>query len=222
GGSEGRGDEEVADIDVNLMGWPWAACTSSWVEPTAWACLALRRVGQGDHPRVREGLDLLLDRTLDEGGINYGNRRIFGISLEPIPGPTALALLALQGRPEHPKVAASVAYLCRQAQTGEDLEHLCWARLALDAYRDRPGVSDALTALGERVRAAHRARAETPWLRPAPLREALTALALDIDRANPFRLAGGGPPQPALTPRKVASRRPSLGERVRTAFQGLA
>ena len=38
-----------------------------------------------------------------------------GISLEPIPGPTALALLALQGRAGDPRVAASVTYLCRQA-----------------------------------------------------------------------------------------------------------
>ncbi len=98
-----RDDEDVNDIDGQLIGWPWAEGNFSWVEPTAWACLALRRAGQGEHPRVREGLDLLLDRALDDGGVNYGNRRIFGTALEPIPTPTALMLLALQGRTAHPR-----------------------------------------------------------------------------------------------------------------------
>src|SRR5207249_1813943 len=83
--------------------------------------------------------ELLLDRALEQGGVNYGNRRIFGVSLEAIPGPTAVMLLALQGRPADERVTAAVEFLRRQADEGEDLEHLCWARLALDAYSDLPG-----------------------------------------------------------------------------------
>src|ERR1700722_19654296 len=52
-------DEELHDFDVKLIGWPWAEKNFSWVEPTSWACLALRFVGQGDHPRVKEGSALL-------------------------------------------------------------------------------------------------------------------------------------------------------------------
>src|SRR5262249_17391467 len=100
-------DGETHDIDLSLVGWPWADGNFSWVEPTAWACLALRRAGHGDHERVREGLRLLIDRTFDDGGINYGNRHILGKPLEPVPGPTALALLALQGRGDEPRVRAS-------------------------------------------------------------------------------------------------------------------
>jgi uncharacterized protein (DUF362 family) len=220
--ADNRDNEDINDIDGNLIGWPWAEGNFSWVEPTAWACLALRRAGQGEHPRVLEGLDLLLDRALEEGGVNYGNRRIFGIALEPIPGPTALMLLALQGRPEHPRIAAAVQYLRRQAQTGEDLEHLCWARLALDVYHDRTGMSDTLDALDERIRAAHAARAETPWLRPAPLRQALTALALGIEHANPFRLPQKPALQTSLTPKEPVASKRSLGERIKARFQGLA
>src|SRR5436305_3229507 len=61
-----KADPEVADmqdIDVQLLGWPWAEETFSWVEPTAWACLALRAVGKGGHPRVRAGLRLLPGRA---------------------------------------------------------------------------------------------------------------------------------------------------------------
>src|SRR5262249_34182668 len=158
----------------------------SWVEPTSWAILVLRRLGQGEHPRVREGITLLLDRALDDGGVNYGNRRILGIALEPIPTPTALMLMALQGLPAHPKITAAVAYLRDRALAGEDVEHLCWARLALDLYRDHDGVAPVVAELGERIRAALEARATVPWVRPAPLRLALACLALSVDQGNPF------------------------------------
>jgi uncharacterized protein (DUF362 family) len=213
-------EEEVNDIDGRLVGWPWAEGNFSWVEPTAWACLALRRLGQGGHPRVREGLKLLLDRTLDGGGLNYGNRRIFGITLEAIPGPSALALLAQQGE-QDPRVGATAAYLCGQARHGTDLEHLCWARLALDAHRGLPGVPDALDALRDRIETAHAERAQTPYVRPAPLRQALTALALGGEHANPFRLPAGGAGR-LLQPRVSRAPRRSLGDWVRSKIQGLA
>src|SRR5207244_1986498 len=97
-------------------------------------CLALRQAGYGDHERVHQGERLLLDRAFDEGGLNYGNRHILGKPLEPVPGPTAIALLALQGRDNEPRVAASVYYLLRPEVLGNDLEHLCWARLALTPF----------------------------------------------------------------------------------------
>ena len=103
-------DPEVADmcdIDVSLTGWPWGEGTFSWVEPTAWACLVLTRLGYGDHPRVREGEKLLLDRAFDDGGANYGNRMILGRMTEPIPGPTALMLIALQSRRDEQRVRAA-------------------------------------------------------------------------------------------------------------------
>jgi uncharacterized protein (DUF362 family) len=213
--AEDGGGAEVNDIDLSLTGWPWAENTFSWVEPTAWACLALRRSGLGDHPRVAEGERLLLDRALEPGGVNYGNRRIFGVSLEAVPGPTALMLLALQGRPADPRTDAAVDYLRREALAGDDLEHLGWARLALDAFADRPAVRDALPVIDGRIRAALAARAETPWVRPAPPRLALAALALDAGRVNPFRLDGAlpcrqPPPAAALPP----PHQPSLGDRI--------
>jgi uncharacterized protein (DUF362 family) len=216
---------EVQDIDLKLVGWPWGEGNFSWAEPTAWACLALRRAGHGSQPRVGEGLKLLLDRALDEGGINYGNRRVLGRLTEPIPGPTALFLLAVQGHGDQPRVRAAVAYLLQHARTGADVEHLGWTRLALDCYRDHPGVAEELPAIDERIIATHQARGATSWLRPAPLRDALTALALSAAQANPFRLSdpihanGSGN---GVEPASPAHRRPPLVERVKSVFRGLA
>ena len=52
-------------------------------------------LGLADHPRVKAGIKLILDRALDAGGWNYGNKSVFGTELRPQPGPTGLALLAL-------------------------------------------------------------------------------------------------------------------------------
>jgi uncharacterized protein (DUF362 family) len=217
--------EDVNDIDGSLIGWPWAERNFSWIEPTAWACLALDRVGQGDHPRVVEGRKLLLDRVLDEGGVNYGNRRIFGITLEPIPTPTSLALLALQGC-EDERVARSVEYLRKQALKSEDVEHLGWAVLALDVH----GARDILQVLKQRIQSAGKAREAMPYVQPAPLRLALLALALDVERRNPFRLSKGRSGQrapitstfPLACTSGLSVPRRSLGDRVRSFMQGLA
>src|SRR5262249_55374098 len=163
----------------------------------------------------------LLNRALEEGGVNYGNRRIFGVSLEPIPGPTAVMLLALQGHADDARIGKTVTYLCQQAESGTDLEHLCWARLALDAHRGRPGVEGAVAKLGERVQLSHAERSATPYVRPHPLRQALTALALGLDRANPFRL-GEAPASKPLTPATIKPRKPGWGESIKGWFRGLA
>jgi uncharacterized protein (DUF362 family) len=214
---------EHQDIDMQIVGWPWAEGNFSWAEPTAWACLALRHIGQGSHPRVEEGLRLLLDRASDEGGINYGNRRVLGRTTEPIPGPTAMMLLALQGHDDQPRVAAAVRYLLRPVH-GDDLEHLCWTKIALHAHRDQPDVAAALPRLDEAIIAAHAHRQETNWVRPAPLRQALTALALSVERGNPFELprpeANAQPVQVAAEPRPVKTK--SLGEKMGSMFRGWA
>jgi uncharacterized protein (DUF362 family) len=179
---------EMHDINIKLRGWPWAENNFAWVEPTAWACLALRRAGYGNHPRVEEGLRLLLDRANDTGGINYGNRHVFGRLTEPIPGPTAITLLALQGRGDPARVVAAARYLIGTLRTDEDLEHLCWGKLALHCYRHLPEVAGFLPSLDDRIVAAHQTRTQTNWLRPSCLRDALTALALGTDRVNLFLL----------------------------------
>ncbi|HUS07982.1 MAG TPA: hypothetical protein VMZ52_16885 [Bryobacteraceae bacterium] len=92
------------ECDYGLQGWPWRPNTSSWVEPTAHAIIALNRAAVTFGNRinlagVRARIDLaermLLDRRCQDGGWNYGNRRVLRTWLPSFPDTTALALLGL-------------------------------------------------------------------------------------------------------------------------------
>jgi uncharacterized protein (DUF362 family) len=192
--TEGRvlkADPEVADmidIDVRLKGWPWAESTFSWVEPTAWACLALRSSGRGSEPRVMEGLRLLVDRAFETGGANYGNRTVLGRTTEPIPGPTALLLLALQGL-VHPKIDAAQGYLRVQAANTTDVEHLAWIRLALSVQADDAATVASLAEIDAKLDAALTAElAGSPGLTAGPARLALAIIAMQSRTHHPFQL----------------------------------
>ncbi|HEV3143174.1 MAG TPA: DUF362 domain-containing protein, partial [Gemmataceae bacterium] len=221
-----KNDPEIADmldIDVRITGWPWAEGNFSWVEPTAWGCLALRRAGFGENPAVREGLQLLLDRAFDQGGINYGNRMVLGRMTEPIPTPTALMLLALQGTGESPRINAAVHYLDEQTRRAADLEHLCWAKLAFEAYaveRDnmlgtqRPVANTAnrLAQLQEQIRhALTNAGTNIPIVRLA-----LAIMALDETGDSSLRLP------PMSLPEKGAANRQSVIDNRQTSVSFLS
>ena len=221
----------MVDIDVRLMGWPWSEDTFSWVEPTAWACLALRAVGKGNHPRVREGLQLLLDRAFETGGANYGNRTVLGKSTEPIPGPTAVLLLALQGIADNPRIEAAKGYLRVHAEQTTDLEHLAWIRIALTCHATDATTMAALPRIDARIRESLEIELNASvgeGLGAGPLRVALAAIALNADVQNPFQLSDGVPlpsdgpafADKANTAVKKSEAR-SSGERVGQFFRGI-
>lgn len=182
-----EGGDEAADmavdIDLSIKGWGWAEHNFAWVEPTAWACLALRRAGFGDHPRVRDGLRLLIDRAFESGGANYGNRVVLGRPTEPIPGPTAVMLLALQGTADEPRVEAAKGYLRLVGAKSSDLEHLAWTKLALAAHADNAATRELLPELDAQVvTAVSRDWDRADGLGAGPARLALAALALEAGR----------------------------------------
>jgi hypothetical protein len=90
--------------------------TFSWVEPTAWALLAIGR-WNGRHPtskasaRIEEGEHLLLDRVCLSGGWNYGNAAVLGHDLPAYVSTTSLVLLALARRAGEPAVRRSRQFL---------------------------------------------------------------------------------------------------------------
>lgn len=97
----GKTQEPHPDLahDPSIPGWSWAPGTASWVEPTSYAVLSLRRWGLGEHPRAQDGLRLLRDRQCADGGWNYGNTEVLGATLESDLPPTAWACLALGDDP---------------------------------------------------------------------------------------------------------------------------
>jgi hypothetical protein len=155
-GAEGRPLTRLAhwlrpatvEFDPTVSGWPWQAGTSSWIEPTAHALLALRcAAARGEQAavagRIATGERMLLERRCRDGGWNYGNRRVLGADLPSYPETTALALMGLNG---HPSI-----------QWGDALNHVermwretrsplarAWLASCLLQYRgERPGLPDA-------------------------------------------------------------------------------
>jgi uncharacterized protein (DUF362 family) len=78
-----------------------------------------------------------------------------------------------------------------------------------------------LVRLQGRIRTAREARAATPYIQPAPLREALAALALNLEQRNPFRLPGPTEEQAPLDAGRLRVAHRPLGERVRSWFAGI-
>ena len=191
-----------------------AAANFGWVEPTSWACLALRAAGLESHPRVQQGEKLLLDRAFDTGGANYGNRVVLGTATEPIPGPSAIMLLALQGT-EHPRVDASVGYLRMHAAKATDLEHLAWAKIALGVHDSDTATRDLLPELDKKILAA----ASDP--NTSPHRLALAAIALAEN--NPFRLRYGAHAGTTSPPsgKSAGPAGSSLYDRIAAKFRGV-
>lgn len=103
--------------DNSLQGWSWIDETFSWVEPTAWGLIALkkaRRAGLGTpaaEARIAEAERLLIDRCCSIGGWNFGNASVMHQDLRPYVPTSALGLLAMQDRRDEPTVARSLAFL---------------------------------------------------------------------------------------------------------------
>jgi hypothetical protein len=171
---------QSVELDPSLDGWPWARGTFSWVEPTAYALLALKANWPEQRPprvasRVREGEAMTLDRACPGGGWNYGNRRVLGEDLEPYADTTALALLALQGIRSDPAVEAGFRALQRLIDASSSGLALALAILCHRAWmRDAP-----------RLRPLLEARFESTHFLAETRTFALAALAAS-DGPNPF------------------------------------
>lgn len=101
---------KIVEYDRRFKGWPWLPSSSSWVEPTAHALVALKNAARVPATasvkalaqRIQEAETMLCDRRSTDGGWNYGNRKVLGEELPSYPETTGIALLGLQGvhRPE--------------------------------------------------------------------------------------------------------------------------
>ena len=145
----------ASDNDLSHRGWPWLSGTSSWIEPTAHAIVALRMAAPhypGVEARARDAEELILTRKCADGGWNYGSRKALGIDLPSYPETTALALVGLQTRAGDLRAEIRHAQALA-AQTRSKLAR-AWLSIALgnlgeptSTPADEPGTDLLLTAL---------------------------------------------------------------------------
>lgn len=208
------------EIDTSLVGWSWTENTFSWVDPTSWVILALRHCGHADHARTMEGLKLLLDRAYAEGGANCGNRRIYGSMTEPVPGNTCTLLLAHSALEDHPKLVAARRYLRDSITRHTDLEHLCWIRLALEAWKSEPATAEILPQLHDLLVECYEEQTRNNRVfRRSTMRQALTILALSADSYHPF-MPPAKPSKLAIDDR-IKLKKPGLADRITSGFKGM-
>jgi hypothetical protein len=139
--------------DDSLQGWSWIDGTFSWVEPTCWGLIALKRARETmaiDSSRVDEAEKLLADRCCVTGGWNYGNSNMLGKELHPYVPTTALALLALQDRRQRDCVVRSVEFLTRNRLSERSAMALGLVAIALRTFGEP--VDDIHDALIEQYR----------------------------------------------------------------------
>jgi hypothetical protein len=140
--------------DNSLQGWSWIADTFSWVEPTAWCLISLKKWAQEpgkrvDSVRLDEAERLLIDRSCAGGGWNYGNSNVLGQQLRPYVPTTAVGLLAMQDRRDHAVFERSLNYLEINAISERTGSALALALFALRACGRRHGAVQA--ALSEQL-----------------------------------------------------------------------
>jgi hypothetical protein len=124
--------------DNTLQAWPWMPGTFSWVEPTAWCLLALKKTRAPERPaaesRIDEADKLIANRSCVSGGWNFGNASALGQDLRPYVPTTALALIALQDRGSDPVVARGLALLSGSRVTEPSAMALALTVLCLHVY----------------------------------------------------------------------------------------
>ena len=133
------GQKDINKINMDLKGWPWASGSFSWVEPTSYFLIGLKRLrpaldGTNVNDRIRQGELMIYDRVCEEGGWNYGNSKVYGEALWPYPDITALALIALQDHPDAQANRKSLETLEKALNnTGSGLA-LSWSIICFKLY----------------------------------------------------------------------------------------
>jgi hypothetical protein len=131
--------QKVTELDPYLSGWSWSPGAFSWVEPTSYSLMALKKLkrslgGTNCDERIRQGEMLIYDRMCENGGWNYGNSKVLGEALWPYPDVTAVALIALQDRPKSEANERSLGALDAMMREAASGMALSWGILCLTLY----------------------------------------------------------------------------------------
>jgi hypothetical protein len=123
----------------SLCGWAWTANTSSWVEPTSYALILMRRLPRERLSQLalkrRELAEAMLcDRMCPGGGWNSGNPLVYGVAGEPLVAPTVWALLALHDSEEKSQVRESLRWLEKTLPEIRGSVSIAIAHMCLESY----------------------------------------------------------------------------------------
>jgi hypothetical protein len=132
----------VLKHNLRLKGWSWVEGTSSWVDSTALALLALRASGYKNHPRYKEGIKLLENRKLSSGGWNFGNTLVYGTELRPSSESTGM-VMALLDR-EDKRLESSLTLLRSYIRKEAGPLTLAWALIGAGIKNDLVILEQAL------------------------------------------------------------------------------
>jgi hypothetical protein len=129
----------LTELDPYLSGWSWTAGAFSWVEPTSYSLMALKKLkpsleGTNCEQRIQQGEMLIYDRMCKDGGWNYGNSRVLGEALWPYPDVTAVALISLQDRAANEANLKSLRALESMMREAPSVTALSWGILCLTLY----------------------------------------------------------------------------------------
>ena len=136
--------KKAIHLNDDLIGWSWTPDSFSWVEPTSYYLLALKKIksrlsAKTFKERVDQAELMIYDRMCEGGGWNYGNTAVYGDPLWPYPDITALALIALQDRREQNQNQVSLRGLSKMAENTDSGLALGWSSICLSLYgQDNP------------------------------------------------------------------------------------
>lgn len=122
------------EYDYN-RGWPWTPATFDWVEPTAYALVALRTMKLEE--KLKRIVDFaesyLVSVSCPTGGWNCGDRNPLGTVIPADVQFSTLALLALRSKTKEPAIQKSINFLKERKM--ESLAERAWAALALKSFQ---------------------------------------------------------------------------------------
>ena len=126
-------------LNQDLIGWPWTTGNFSWVEPTSYFMIAVKKLkqqlpNQTVKERIQQAELMIYDRMCAGGGWNYGNAEVYEENLWPYPDTTALALIATQEHRERKENQLSLGVLNQLAKQTDSGLALSWAAICGSIY----------------------------------------------------------------------------------------
>lgn len=144
------GQDKVVRLNQDLIGWPWTTGNFSWVEPTSYFMIAVKKLkahlpASALQQRVEQAELMIYDRMCDGGGWNVGNSEVYDEKLWPYPDTTALALIATQERRQRQENQLSLRALGDMLKSVESGLALSWAIICFSLYeQDSAGLKKSL------------------------------------------------------------------------------